>query len=123
FLLLGYAVAFTRILTTAEVNSAQRQTFVLVAAVGVTVLVADRVRVRARLDDLLRRVVVGATFRAFIGIIQYTTGRDLSESLVPPGFSPTVGRVSAIAERSDLRRVAGTASHAIEFGVVLAMLL
>jgi O-antigen ligase len=110
-------------LSTAEASSTERQTILLLAAVGVTLLAAERIRDRERLDDLLRRVVLGATFMAFVGIIQYTTGRDLSEILVPPGLTPTSSAASAIAERSSLRRVAGTASHPIEFGVVLAMVL
>ncbi|MDT3443505.1 O-antigen ligase family protein [Pseudofrankia sp. BMG5.37] len=122
FLLLGYAVAFTRVLTTLEVSNGQRQTLIMIAAAGVTLLAADRISDRQRLDVLLRRLVLGVTFVSAIAIVQYLFDRDLSMYFVPPGLHQDAA-AAAILERSNLRRVAGTAGHPIEFGVLLAMVL
>nr|MDT0665290.1 O-antigen ligase family protein [Micromonospora sp. DSM 115978] len=105
------------------VSAAQRQLVVVFGAIGVCLLIADGVRDRARLDTFLRRLVLGATFMSFIAFVQYVFGRDLSDWFVPPGVQFNSTAAAAIDERSQLRRVAGTAGHAIEFGVVLAMLL
>ncbi len=123
FLLIGYGIAFTRVLSVAETSNGQRQFLTLVGAAGLTLLAADQIGDRQRLDVLLRRVVAMVSFMSVIAIVQYVSGQDLSEYLVPPGFSQLSVTDAAIAERSDLRRVAGTAGHPIEFGVVLAMVL
>ncbi|ABD10945.1 polymerase [Frankia sp. CcI156] len=121
-LTLSFAMMFTRVVEATEVSSAHRSLVTVVAQAGVTLLAADAIRCRTRLDSLLRRVVLGATFMAAIGGIEFLTGRNYSAVLVPPGLSlsPDVDRIDV---RSGFERVAATAVHPIEFGVVLAVVL
>lgn len=120
---LSFAVTFNRITTPLEIGSAERYLVIATAQSGVTLVAADMIGNRARLDTILRRIVLGATFMAVIGGIQFLADRDYSSLLVPPGMSVGSSHREVIELRSDFRRVAGTADHPIEFGVVLAMVL
>lgn len=121
---LSMAMVYTRVATGLEVGAAHNRFMMFVAAAGVCLLAATRIRDRARLDTLLRRIVLGATFAAVLGFIQYWFGKDYSGLLVPPGLHRYSDQLATgIGVRSDLRRVFGTARHPIEFGVVMAAVL
>lgn len=121
-MLLSSAAAHLRPLTDLEQSGANRALIGLVAAVGVALLVCDGVSDRARLDTLLRRLVYAATFMAAVGVVQFLTGWDPMQHVQIPGLTANHELV-AIGERSDFNRPWGTATHAIEFSVVLAALL
>ena len=108
--------------TALQVSAADRGLLSLAAWAGITVLVADGVRRRADLDRLLRRLVLAASVMASLGIMQYFTGVDIAGAFRIPGLSVN-GEFGAVGERSVVRRVAATAIHPIEFGVVLAAVL
>ena len=95
----------------------------LLSWAGIALLAADGLRDRARLDWLLRWVAVGTCAVAVIVMLQYFAAFDLTSRLQLPGLSAVPGAVDFIRERSALRRVAGTAAHPIEMGVVLALVL
>jgi O-antigen ligase len=118
----SYAAAFTRPISAQEISAADRGIISLAAWAGVVLLTADGVDSRERLDTLLRRLVLVATIIAAVGILQFFTGIDLAGYLRLPGLTPNAD-LTAIAERSVFRRVAGTAIHPIEFGVVLALVV
>ncbi|MGQ0839389.1 O-antigen ligase family protein [Actinokineospora sp.] len=103
-----------------ELAAADRTLITLMAVFAVGIAVCDGVRGLARLDRLLKAMVIGATFMAGVGILQFTLAVDLTQFLVLPGLRP-VGEMSYVLERSNFRRPAGTAGHPIEFGVVCAM--
>ncbi|MFZ5851094.1 MAG: O-antigen ligase family protein [Actinomycetota bacterium] len=105
-----------------QVSAADRGLLSLAAWAGITVLVADGVRRRADLDRLLRRLVLAASVMASLGIMQYFTGVDIAGAFRIPGLSVN-GEFGAVGQRSVVRRVAATAIHPIEFGVVLAAVL
>ena len=89
---------------------------------GIGLLAVDGIEDRGRLDTLLRRVVALGTVLAGIGILQFATGFDPVAHLRPPGLVAQ-GLLDSIDVRSSFNRVAGTARHPIEFGMVLAMVL
>lgn len=120
-MLLGYAAGFARPIDGVETRAADRGMITLVGLVGVALLAADGIERRARLDRLLRRIVLAGAFLAAIGMVQFFFGIDLASYIRVPGLSYNAD-LAAIAERSIFRRVAGTATHAIEYGVVLAMI-
>ncbi|RZS40907.1 O-antigen ligase [Herbihabitans rhizosphaerae] len=103
-----------------ELAAADRTLITLAAFVLVGIAVCDGVRGLARIDRLLKIMVVGATFMAAVGVLQFAAAIDLTQYLMPPGLR-TAGEISFVLERSSFRRPAGTAEHPIEFGVVCAM--
>lgn len=115
-----YGVATYGYLPPDELAAADRTLITLAAVFFVGLAVCDGVRSLERLDRMLKTMVVGATFMAFVGILQFQFGLDLTQYLVPPGLKP-VGEMSYVLERSNFRRPAGTSGHPIEFGVVCAM--
>lgn len=111
-----------RIPTGAEVRAGDRGVVVVLSAVGVALLAAEGVRDRDRLDVLVRRLVLAGAVLAVVGVLQFAVGYDLAARLRVPGLVPAFAG-DFVQVRSSFRRVAGTASHPIEFGVVCAMLL
>lgn len=121
--LVTYAVAFDRGVVALEARSADRWLLTSVALCGLAVFIADATPDRAALDRLLRRLVAAGGVMAGIGALQFLIGFDLTHQLRLPGLQPNRALIG-IGERGEgFARVAGTASHYIEFGVVLAMLL
>jgi O-antigen ligase len=119
----SYAAAFTRgTLIGVESRGADRGMLKLVAWSGMALLAADGIASRERLERLLRRVVVAGVLLSGLGILQFTTGFDVRPWSNIPGLSVDTG-YDLISHRSTFRRVAGTAVHPIEFGVVLALIL
>ena len=102
-----------------ELNAADRGLLSLMAWAGVALVTGDLVVRLGNLDKLMRRFVWLAGALAAMGILQFATGFDISELYHIPGL---VGNhpLEFIGERSEFRRVAGTALHPIEFGMVLA---
>jgi O-antigen ligase len=121
-ILASYLAGVTRFLPAGELRSADRGMIALAAWCGIVLMLADGIDDRARLELVLRRFVVAATVLAAVGILQFLTGFDLSKVLKIPGLTENEP-LALINERASYRRVAGTAAHPIEYGVVLAMSL
>jgi len=119
---LTYGYGFARPLEELEVRSADRALIALVSLCGVALLVTDGVPRRERLEVLLHRLVGVAVVLACFGIVQFSTGLDPAGLLKLPGLQQA-RELRSIQEGGAVRRVAGTALHPIEFGVVLAMAL
>ncbi|HET9051685.1 MAG TPA: O-antigen ligase family protein [Candidatus Dormibacteraeota bacterium] len=104
-------------------RAADKGVILCAAALGIAFLAADGIDSQERLDTLLRRVCLGASLMAVLGIVQYLTTFDINVVFQQiPGVAPDA-TLSGIAQRSILRRVEATARHPIEFGVVMAMIL
>jgi O-antigen ligase len=82
----------------------------------------DGLRDRGDIDRLVRWLVILTAGVAALGIIQYYTGFDIAGLYRIPGFAASAD-LSGIGGRSGLRRIAATATHPIEFGVVMAGVL
>jgi GT2 family glycosyltransferase len=119
----SWVLAQMRPLQAVEAREAQIGLIVLAGWVGVTLFVADGIRTRERLDTLLRMLIWGASLVALVGMVQFFTGHDLASSLKLPGLVAVTQDVSFIGDRFGVRRVAGTTSNPIEFGVLMAMML
>jgi polysaccharide biosynthesis protein PslJ len=116
---LCYALAFTRPLAEVEVGAATRVLLGTMSLVSIGLLAADGIRDRSRLETVLRRLVMVAGLSASFGILQFF-GTDLVPYLRLPGLVLN-SDLNSVGLRSDFARVAGTATHAIEFAVVLAV--
>ncbi|QBX54630.1 O-antigen ligase domain-containing protein [Nocardioides seonyuensis] len=122
--LLGHVVGFDRLPSPVEASAGTRWLIFVMSIAGVTLAVADGVVSRAALDRLLRTMVVLASMMSMVGILQYLRIVDLTSYIRLPGVqlnSDLIGVSSRGSE--DFARVAGTATHYIEYGVVLALIL
>ncbi len=122
--LFGYAVGFDRGLPGIEASSADRWMILTIAMAGLTLAIADGIPTRAQLDRFLLVLVGLTTVMALIGILQFLGIADLTRYLRLPGLSNNAELIG-IGERGGpgFARVASTATHYIEFGVVLSMVL
>lgn len=121
-LLLSFAHAYVSPVDGEAGRAAQRNLVVVLAFIGAALLAADGVSDRRRLDRILRVLLGAVVAIAALGVVQFVTGFDIGEWLQIPGLRP-VFDLHFIGERSDFRRPSGTATHAIEYGVVLATVL
>ncbi len=102
-----------------ESRAADAALFGLAAACGVAWLAADGIDRLERLVVLLDRIVIAGAALAALGIVQFFTDFDITKYLWFPGTHVN-GDLQLIQVRDGFNRVAGTAVHPIEFGVVLA---
>ncbi|MEV4176199.1 O-antigen ligase family protein [Nonomuraea sp. NPDC049709] len=105
-----------------ELNMADHAFVLIIASVGIGLTVCDGVRGFRRLDFLLKTVVVAGTVMSLIGAFQFLLSIDLTTYLELPILRYT-SEDTFVLERAELRRVAATAGHPIEFGVTCAMIL
>lgn len=121
-MLASYAAAMTRALPGLESNAADRGLILTAGWAGVALLAADGIPRIDRLEAVRRRLVTGGGIIAVLGGIQFFTGLDLAGHLAFPGLTTATSYTSLLA-RDEFNRPMATATHPIEFGVVLAMLL
>src|SRR6266508_648147 len=119
----SFAAASLQPLAPIQARAADRGLVITATALGLAVFAADAITDKARLDALLRRLVVVGCGLAAIGIVQFVTGFDVASYIRSPGLEVFENSAEAITQRSTFNRVAGTTYHPIEFGAVLAMLL
>lgn len=116
---LSYLAAMSRPIEAIEMRGADRSLLSVLALCGMA-LVADRVLTRERLQRLLKFVAGAGAVLATIGIVQFF-GWDPIATLRYPGL--VVNAQLGLETRSIFPRVQATALHAIEFGVVLNMII
>jgi O-Antigen ligase len=121
-ILVTYAGGFARGLFPDEANSATRLVLETIAGTGIALVTADAISNRQQLNTALQRVVYGAAFMAATGDFEAITGYNVAQHMRFPGLKVNRQLIGSAA-RGAGHRVAGTATHYIEFGVVLAMLL
>lgn len=121
-MLLSYGAGWLRPLTPLEISGATRAVITLVGLLGIGLLAADGLTTRARLDRLLRTLVVLSAIMAGVGIVQFATDWNPVPLLRLPGLVAN-HELAGLTARSIFERPAGTAAHPIEFGVVLAGVL
>lgn len=122
-LLTSYILMDPARLTGVQLLSADRTLIRYAVVTGAALVAAEWLR---SLQDVMRVVRVlcwGAAFCGFVAVLQYWLSLDLAQYLRQvPGFTLNHDN-PAIQIRGSLNRVAGTATHAIELGVVMGMLI
>jgi O-antigen ligase len=119
-----YAGGYARGMFHDEASNATRGLIAIFSLSGVALVAAEAIPNRQRLNVLLQRVVYGAGFMALVGDVEAMTKYSLAQHLKFPGLKLNSGIIGQKARGAGgLFRVAGTATHYIEFGVVLGMLL
>jgi hypothetical protein len=118
----SYVGANLHALSAVAQNGADRGLIIGFGWLGVLLLAADGISSLERLKVLLRRLVLGASLMAVLGISQFFTGLNAAKYIVIPGLTDQQPYTD-ISTRGDLFRPSSTAIHPIEFGYVLAVLL
>jgi O-antigen ligase len=122
-MVITFAGGFLRGMYPDESSNATRFVIMTVAITGIALVAADAIADRERLTLLLQRVVYGAAFMAFAGDLEFVTKYNLAQHMNIPGLVVNDAIIGLRPRGEGFDRVAGTASHYIEFGVVLAMVL
>ncbi len=117
---LGYATAQMRTLSVLEMGGSNRTAFTYASLLGVAFL-TSRAFDGPSIERFARWLVIGGAAIAAVGAVQFLTGFDPVAGMALPGLRAN-GSLDVIEGRSLFERVAATASHPIEFGVVLAVL-
>ena len=119
----AYAVLHVRYVPAVELLASDRALLQVLSWVGVSLLAAEGLRDRDEVYSVLRALVAAVAVMAVVGFLQFRFGLDLAENVNRiPGLHQNADLVS-IQDRSGFRRPAGTATHPIEFGCVIAMTL
>jgi O-antigen ligase len=117
-----YAHAMSSPLPADEISPADSGLLKLVGLTGIVVLANDGLSDLGRARTVLRRLVIAVGLVAVLGVVQYVTKELFVDRLNIPGLTSGAADWS-LAERSGLVRPSGTATHPIEYGVVLTMVL
>jgi O-antigen ligase len=122
--LFGYIIGFERGLSAIEASSADRWVIFVIAMAGVALATADGIASRVELDRLLLMLVGLAAVMSIIGALQFLGIVDVTQYIRIPGLRLN-SELIGIGERGGpgFARVASTANHYIEFGVVLSLVL
>jgi len=121
--LLRYAFMHVGSVPYATVTSSDVLLIRLFSWAGVALLAAEGLRGRAEIARVLRTLVGVVAVMAVVGFLQFRAGIDLTTVLRRiPGLHENADLVT-IQARGAFRRPSGTATHPIEFGCVIAMVL
>ncbi len=120
--LAAYVSANRHTLPSLEGNGADRGIISVAGWLGVLLIGADGIDSADRLRTLLRRIVMGGTAMATLGVTQFFTGLDATKYIVIPGLIRQVPFTDLLT-RDNLNRPSATAAHPLEFAAVLAMCL
>ncbi|MEY2404118.1 MAG: hypothetical protein QOD38_1669, partial [Acidimicrobiaceae bacterium] len=117
----SYAALAFRPIVPVEITAADRGILFFAGCAGITLLATDGLETRERVDLLLRRLVAAGALIGGLGLYQFVTNLDINSLLNVPGLTQNQ-QLNDLVHRSTFNRVAATAAHPIEFGVVMAML-
>jgi O-antigen ligase len=120
---LSYALCHVHYVQGVELLASDRAMLQALSWVGISLLAAEGLRDRDEVYRVLRTAVAVVAIMAMVGLLQFRFGIDLAAWAGRiPGLHANTDLVS-IQDRSGFRRPAGTATHPIEFGCVIAMVL
>ncbi|MET8312187.1 O-antigen ligase family protein [Micromonospora sp. NPDC005173] len=121
-ILLSYLAGLARGLTTLEANGQDFTLIVTVQFLGVVLMAADGIPNWERLNGVLRVYLWSAGFMAVVGLLQASLKVNIVAYMTFPGLQ-LKSDVADFQPRGagGLFRVAGTATHYIEFSTVMAM--
>jgi O-antigen ligase len=120
--LAAYVSANRAAMPTLQSNGADRGLILIAGWLGVLLLAADGIDRADRLAVLLRRIVLGATAMAVLGLIEFSLGIDITKYIAIPGLT-VHQQVTDLMTRAGLVRVNATASQPLEFSAVMEMSL
>ncbi len=116
-----YVIAMSRPVVSNEMSPADVAILALLAWSGVLLLAHDGITSAAQRDVLVWRLALAGGALAVLGLAQFVLGELLVDRLALPGL--TLTSPYELGERNGLIRPQGTATHPIEYGVLVTMLL
>jgi hypothetical protein len=121
--LASYVLMDRSTLSVVQLAAADRLLMQLAVMTGIAFVAAECLRSLPELRRVLRALVWGGAFCGVVAALQFWASLDIAPYLRElPGFSLNFEN-AGILDRGALNRVAGTAIHPIELGVVAGMLL
>jgi O-antigen ligase len=121
--MLSYLAGLLRGLPGLEQHAQDFALLQLLEFLGIALCAADGIANWERLKAVLRVLVWGSAFMALVGIIQSVLKFDVTQYFILPGLQ-VQGQLAGFMDRGTGQlRVAGTATHFIEFSAVLAMVV
>jgi polysaccharide biosynthesis protein PslJ len=120
-ILLSYLAGLVRGLPSLEASRQDFTVLVTVEFLGLILMAADGIPNWDRLRGVMRVFIWSAGFMALVGLIQSTFAFDIAQYLVIPGLELKSELADFQLRGEGLFRVAGTATHYIEFSTVMAM--
>jgi len=119
----GYALMHVGYVPSEAVSGSDVYLLRIFSWAGVALLAAEGLQDRGEIKRVLRTLVAVVAAMAVIGFLQFRAGIDLTTYLRQiPGLQENADLVT-IQARGAFRRPSGTATHPIEFGCVIAMVL
>lgn len=115
-----YAIVMSSPISADEVSPADVAVLALLSWSGTLLLAQDGIDERGRLDVIVWRLAMCGGAIALLGLFQIATRRLWVDELSIPGL--TGGPGYSLSSRGGFPRPAGTSTHPIEYGVILAML-
>jgi hypothetical protein len=116
--LVSFAAAMLRGQPADQVSPATTALIRLLSWSGVVLVAADGLRTANEVSMLIRRVVIGATCLAILGLLQFVSGSTLLDWVASvPGVDLDYG---GIGSRGQFIRAAGTAIHPLEYTATMA---
>lgn len=119
--LTSYLLGLFGALPLSLVSAADRSLLKFAGLVGFALAISDGCRTRGRLDDFLKVMLLGGTFMGVVGTLQFVFSFDLTPHIRVPGLVANGDLIGLSQRGSGFNRVAGTAGHYIEFGVLMAL--
>ncbi|WP_372593083.1 O-antigen ligase family protein [Actinotalea sp.] len=118
---ISYVAAMVRPIDQDEVSPADVAVIVAISWTGVLLMAHDGLARLSDVEALVRRFAFLGGLMALLGLVQYATRRVLIDAIAIPGLTAVHGVDSFF--RNGQVRISGTATHPIEFGALLAILL
>ncbi|MEM9519812.1 MAG: O-antigen ligase family protein [Actinomycetota bacterium] len=119
----SHLLSFNRDLFNHEITAGQREVVMTVSMAAVGLLVGASIHNRERLETVLRRLVAFGAVVAGTALVQFYLAYDIVAEIKFPGMELIGGELSRSRQRSGFQRATGTTAHAIELGIVMAMIL
>ncbi|MFI2753388.1 O-antigen ligase family protein [Cellulomonas sp. P22] len=118
---ISYVVAMLRPIDHDEISPADVALLVVVSWAGIVLTAHDGLASRRDVDVVVRRFALMGGLMALVGLAQYVTRQPLVDRISVPGLTAVSG-VDAFFRAGQVR-ISGTATHPIEFGALLTILL
>jgi O-antigen ligase len=118
---ISYAIAMSRPINGDEVSPADVAMLSLLSWAGTMLIASDGITTRSRIDDLVWRIVAAGGLLGLLGLAQFIFAQSFVDVIRIPGLIQ-LGSAD-LFYRNGLVRPNGTATHPIEYGAILAMIL
>lgn len=119
---ISYILAMSRPITSDEVSPADVALLGVASWSGPMLLAIDAIATTERLRTLVARIAAAGGMLAALGLVQFVSGQAWVDRVEIPGLTATSAATGNF-DRNGLARPSATATHPIEYGVLLSVVL